>query len=105
MAKYEPTRFEVIASFNVNTALARAIYPVMTWTSYDRHQAHTWALRLIHANPQNGEDCAAALVNFDYMVEGARGRYRTCNKYRAKYDEVFALYAKWATDNAREVAA
>ncbi len=77
----EPNHFEVIASFSskANTKLARAVYPILSWASYDRYQAHTWALRLIKAAPQNGEDCAAALINFDYMVPAARSKSRRAN--------------------------
>lgn len=103
----EPNRFEVIASYEsrINTKLARAVYPVMSWASYDRHQAHTWALRLIKARPQNGEDCAAALINFDYMVPAARAKYQTSAHERAKMDKVFAVYAAWVEAQNMEVAA
>lgn len=103
----EPNHFEVIASFSskANTKLARAVYPILSWASYDRYQAHTWALRLIKAAPQNGEDCAAALINFDYMVPAARSKYQTSKHERAKYDAVYAAYTEWVALAETEVAA
>jgi hypothetical protein len=103
----EPNRFQIIASYDcrANTKLARAVYPIMSWGIYDRHQAHTWALRLIMAAPQNGEDCAAALINFDYMVPAARAKYQASAHERAKMDKVFAIYAAWAAMTNERTAA
>lgn len=100
MAKYEPTSFEVVKSYKnaANTALARAVFPLNTWTSYDRCQAHTWALRLIHENPQTGADVAAALVNYDYMQQPARNHYETRARDQKRCDAILAVYLKWKSE-------
>jgi len=93
----EANRFEVIASLKSveNTALARAIYPLLTWTSYDKHQAHGWALRLIKAQPKTGADVAEAITNFDYMIPAARAEYENSARRRATCDAVLAAFQKW----------
>lgn len=93
----DANRFEVAASFKsvANTQLARAVHGLNAWTSYDRHQAHTWALRLIKANPVTGQDVAAALINFDYMVPAARANYDAQPRYRAKCDAILSVYTGW----------
>lgn len=95
--KNEPTRFEVFDSVKSisNTSLARKVHPLMTWASYDKYQAHTWALRLIKANPMTGAETAAALVNYDYMVPGALRTYETKSHERKRYDAVLAAFNAW----------
>lgn len=103
----EPNRFEVIASFKsvLNTELARKIFPIMTWASYERHQAHTWALRLIKADPKTGEEAAAALTNYDYMISGAIRSYREKAHERKRYDAIIAAYHAWKSSQPIEAAA
>ncbi len=93
----EASRFEVFASLksSANTALARAVYPLLTWTSYDKHQAHTWALRLIKASPKTGADVAEAVTNFDYMIPAAGAEYQNSARRRATCDAVLAAFQKW----------
>lgn len=106
MAKYEPTSFEVIKSYkNVrNTDLARAVFAINAWWSYDRCQAHTWALRLIHENPQSGRDVAGALTNFDHMIQSAQGKYDSNKRRREQCDEIYTIYAAWKADAMKEAA-
>jgi hypothetical protein len=101
----DANRFEVVASFKsvANTSLARALYPILTWTSYDKHQAHMWALRMIKANPQTGADVAEALVNFDAMIPAARSLYDTNARDRAKWDKALAAFRAWKDE--QEMAA
>jgi hypothetical protein len=95
--KYNPTRNEISASWKDkrNTALARAIHGDMTHCSYDRYDAHRWALKLIAGNPANGEEAMVTLVNFDWMDEGARAAYRTKPAIRKQYDNVFTKFTAW----------
>ncbi|QIG73743.1 hypothetical protein EVC05_051 [Rhizobium phage RHph_N2] len=107
MSKYEPTSFEVVKSYkNVrNTTLARKVHALNTWTSYDRCQAHTWALRLIHENPQNGRDVAGALINFDYMIPAAQAHYDSRERDRKRCDAIFEVFKSWKEEAQIEAAA
>ena len=104
--KNEPTRFEVFASVkNVrNTALARKVHPLMTWASYDKYQAHTWALRLIKADPQTGAEAAAALINYDYMIPAAIKGYETKAHDRKRYDAVLEAFNAWKSEEIEAAA-
>ena len=104
MTRRDFSTWEVQASFKVNSVLARALHKAISFGSYDRFQAHTWALRVINANPQSAEDMSAALVNFDHMIEAARANYQTKALRRKQCDEAFAAYAKWQADQEREAA-
>lgn len=106
MAKYEPTSFEVVRSYKSvrNSTLARTVFPLNTWTSYDRCQAHTWALRLIHENPQNGRDVAGALVNFDYMISGAQANYDKRDRDRKRCDAIFEAFKFWKEEEIEAAA-
>jgi hypothetical protein len=99
----EPTLAEIKASFSQNSDLARSIHGFLTWVTYEKFQAHTWALRLIKADPSNGEECAAALTNYDHMIEGAKALYRTNRSETYRYDSIARLYLKWKAE--REQAA
>ena len=99
----EPTLGEIKASFSANSDLARAIHPLMTWCTYERFQAHTWAMRLIKADPATGEDASVALVNFDDMIEGARASYRSDPREQRRYDAIVAAFLNWKA--GREQAA
>lgn len=103
----EPTRNEVRNSFNsgANTTLARKVHAIETWCSYDRYQAHTWALRLINANPANGEEVATALINFEYMTEGAKAAYAADRgKCRQRCDAIYEVFAEWKAKQDRMAA-
>lgn len=102
MAKRNHSLGEIKKSFGLNSELARATHPLLTFCAYEKHQAHTWALRLIDANPATGEDAAAALTNFDHMADGARQMYRDKAIERRRYDAVIAAFLKWkaATEQA-----
>ncbi len=95
MAKRNHSLGEIKKSLGLNSELARAIHPLLTHCAYEKHQAHTWALRLIDANPATGEDAAAALTNYDHMAEGAREMYRTKPIERRRYDAIIAAFLKW----------
>lgn len=103
----DANRFEVQASLksSANTALARAVYPLLTWTSYDKHQAHTWALRLIKASPKTGADVAEAIVNFDYMIPAARAEYENSARRRKQCDAVLAAFQKWEAEQVAQLEA
>lgn len=101
----EPTLGEIRASFALNSELARAIHPLMTWCQYEKHQAHTWALRLIKANPATGADAAAALCNLDSMIEGAKAMYASKPNEQRRYDAVLDAFNSWKDAQIREVAA
>lgn len=107
MTKYEPSSFEVVKSYkNVrNTDLARAVFAINAWWSYDRCQAHTWALRLIHENPQSGRDVAAALANFDHMINAARSNYDSNKRRREQCDAIFKIFSEWKAASEIEAAA
>lgn len=96
----EPTRFEVFASVKSvrNTALARKVFPINAWFSYNKYQAHTWALRLIKAEPKTGAEVAAALVNFDYMAASAISEYETNARDRKRCDEILAVFNEWKAE-------
>lgn len=98
----EPSWLEIRASWSNkrNIALARAIHGKLSRGPYDRFDAHRWALRLIDTDPQNGEDAAVVLANYDYMVEGARAKYANAPIERKRYDEVFAIYKQWKDKQA-----
>lgn len=106
MAKYEPTSFEVVNSYKSirNSALARKVHALNTWTSYDRCQAHTWAIRLIRENPQSGADVAAALVNFDYMQQPARNHYETRARDQKRCDAILEVFLAWKAEEMQEAA-
>ena len=106
MAKYEPTSFEVVKSYkNVrNTELARKVHALNTWASYDRCQGHTWALRLIHEDPQNSRDVAAALINFDYMIPAAQANYDNRERDRKRCDAIFEVFKAWKTQEIKAAA-
>jgi hypothetical protein len=95
MAKRNYSIGEIKKSFGLNSDLARAVHPLMTWCAYDKFQAHTWALRLIDANPASGEDAAAALVNYDNMADGARQMYHAKPHEQRRYDAVFVAFSAW----------
>jgi hypothetical protein len=97
MAKYEPTGFEVVKSYKSarNSTLARKVHALNTWASYDRCQGHTWALRLIHENPQSGRDVAGALINFDYMIPAAQSAYDKRDRDRKRCDAIFEVFQAW----------
>ena len=101
----EPTRTEIEASFMANSVLARAIYPLITFTTYERYQAHTWALRLIKAAPATGEAVAAALTNYDYMIEGAKAAYHNKPVEKRRCDAVLLAFQKWQAEEVELVAA
>jgi hypothetical protein len=107
MAKYEPTSFEVVKSYKSvrNSALARKVFALNAWWSCDRCQAHTWALRLIHENPQTGRDVAGALINFDYMIPGAQAKYDNNARFRKQCDEISAAFDAWKAEAEIEAAA
>lgn len=107
MAKYDPSSFEVVRSYKSvrNSELARKVFALNAWWSYDRCQAHTWALRLIHENPQSGRDVAAALINFDYMIPGAQAKYDSNARDRKRCDEIFEVFKAWKADEAKEIGA
>jgi hypothetical protein len=105
MARRNHTLGEIKKSFGLNSELARAVHPLLTHCAYDKHQAHTWALRLIDANPSTGEDAAAALTNFDYMADGARQTYRDNAIQRRRYDAVLAAFLTWKASIATVEAA
>ena len=107
MAKYEPSSFEVVKSYKStrNSALARKVFALNAWWSYDRCQAHTWALRLIHENPQSGRDVAGALTNFDYMIPAAQAKYDTNPRHRKQCDDIYAAFAAWVAEGEIEAAA
>jgi len=96
----EPTRFEVFASVKNarNTALARKVFPLNAWFSYDKYQAHTWALRLIKAEPKTGAEVAAALVNYDYMAQSAVSKYETNARDRKRCDAILEAFNEWKAD-------
>lgn len=106
MAKYEPSSFEVVRSYKSadNSALARAVFPLNSWCSYDRCQAHTWALRLIHEDPETGSDVAAALVNYDYMQEGARKNYEARPRDQKRCDAILSVYLNWKATQIKAAA-
>lgn len=95
--KFEPTREELQASYpnKINCQLARALFPILSWGTYDRAAAHRWALKLIKANPQDGLELTKALVNFEYMVEGACENYCYDRKYRERHDRAYRAFADW----------
>ncbi len=67
------------------------------WNSSSADNAVSWVERLRAANPQNGEDLAAAIVNFDWMRERARDGYRRSSPHqRGKVDAAFAFWAEAA---------
>jgi hypothetical protein len=107
MTKYEPTGFEVVRSYKSvrNSALARKVHALNTWTSYDRCQAHTWALRLIHENPQNGRDVAGALINYDYMIPSAQAHYDQRVRDRKRCDAIFEVFKAWKNEATQIEAA
>ena len=105
MAKRNHTLGEIKKSFGLNSDLARAIHPLVTFCAYEKYQAHTWALRLIDANPATGEDAAAALANFDSMAEGARQNYRNRPAERRRYDAVIAAFLEWKAKDDEALAA
>lgn len=107
MAKYEPSSFEVVKSYkNIrNTELARNVFFLNAWWSYDRCQAHTWALRLIHENPKSGRDVAAALINFDYMISSAQSKYDNNDRYRKRCDDIYNVFSSWLENNEIGVVA
>ena len=94
MTRRDFTTWEVQASYKVNTVLARALFRALSWGEYDRFTAHIWALRVINAAPQSSLELAAALVNFDYMVDGAIAKYEGSKVYRKQVEAAFAAYLK-----------
>lgn len=105
MAQYEPSQHEIRRSYSNrdNVRLARAIHPLTTHCEYDRHAAHRHALRLIAANPQNGEDAARALNN--RSAETCSFAYRSDAWNRRKFDAIAAAYQAWRDDAALPSAA
>lgn len=104
----EPTLNEVRNSHKslANTKLARAIWPHLTWASYDKFQAHTWALRLINADPSNGLEVACALINFERMIPGATAAYETDRGHaKRNSDKVAAIFLTWKAAQSAEAAA
>jgi hypothetical protein len=101
----EPSNYEVFASVKSvrNTTLARKVFPLNAWFSYDKYQAHTWALRLIKADPKTGAEVAAALINFDYMVPAAVSKYETNARDRKRCDAILEVFNEWKAEE--EVAA
>jgi hypothetical protein len=94
----EPHSLEIRQSYTspANTKLARAIYPIISFGTYDKFSAHRWALKLIASNPVNGEETAVCLVNFADMVEGVRAAYATNRDLtRTRYDEVCRIFKVW----------
>lgn len=107
MSKYEPSSFEVVKSYKSvrNSTLARKVFPLNTWTSYDRCQAHTWALRLINEDPQTGADVAAALVNYDYMQQSARSHYEARPRDQKRCDAILAVFNEWKAEVSTQIGA
>jgi hypothetical protein len=96
MTRRDFSTWEVRASFKINTVLARALHKAMCSHTYDRFNAHTWALRVINAKPTTGAEMAAALVNFDWMIDSAVAKYETSPNERKIIDAALAAYLKWA---------
>lgn len=105
MAQHEPSQHEIRQSYSNpdNVRLARAIHPLTTHCAYDRHAAHRHALRLIAADPQNGEDVARAMNNRSAEI-GSRA-YHACAWNRRNYDTIAAAYQAWRNDAALPSAA
>ena len=104
----EHTGRQIRASYKIpaNVRLARAIFPIISWGTYDPYAAHRWALKLIKANPQSVEETIAALVNYDWMIEGAQADYEDApadSRKRKQWDGAFAAYTAWAAKQ-REAA-
>jgi len=104
--RHEPTIWQVNASYKspANTKLARAIWQHLTFVTYDRYGAHRIALKLISAQPQNGEEVAACMVGFDRMVDGAIAHYRRNPTKRAHCDAIASIFAEWAATELRLAA-
>jgi hypothetical protein len=103
----EPSRTEVRNSFNnrANVELARKVFAIESWCSYDPYQAHTWALRLINGTPANGEEVATSLINFEYMTEGAKAAYAADRgKARQRCDAIYEVFAAWKAKHEKAAA-
>lgn len=107
MAKYEPTSFEVVKSYKsvLNSELARKVFALNAWWSYDRCQAHTWALRLIHENPQTGRDVAGALINYDYMIPGAQSTYDKSARDQKRCGAILEVFNAWKAEASAQIEA
>ena len=104
--RHEPTTGQIHASFKsaANTKLARAIWQHLTFVTYDRHGAHRIALKLISAQPQNGEEVAACIVGFDRMIDGAVAHYRRSPTKRTHCDAIANIFAEWSATELRIAA-
>jgi hypothetical protein len=104
MTRRDFTAWEVQSSYKVNTLLARALFTELHWGQYDRFQAHTWALRVISADPRNGSDLSASIMNFDHAADAARAKYEHNKTHRQACDRAFAAYREWKATNERKAA-
>jgi hypothetical protein len=75
--------------------LARTLYPLISWGTYDAYSAHRWAQRLIEADPQDARQTKAALCNYTWMVEGALADYDSNPTLKAKYQKIFDAFTAW----------
>lgn len=93
----EPTAADLRASYKnkSNAQLARALWPLLSFGTYDRCAAHRWALKLISSDPQNGREARLCLANFDSMIAEAAVAYETNAHERQRYDRVYAAYRAW----------
>ena len=97
--KWEPAHWMYTASYKNprNVKLARAIYKHLTWTSYDRHAAHRWAMKFIQHDPKSAYDAYICLLNFNWMEERAKEAWeRTMPPAKKKsYEKAFEAYTQW----------
>jgi hypothetical protein len=75
--------------------LARTLYPLISWGTYDAYSAHRWAQRLIEANPQDAAQTCAALCNYTWMVEGALAEFEATPTKHKKYQAIYEAFAAW----------
>ena len=84
--------------------LAKTLHRLDSWMTYDiyaRAQCLGWIDRMLHANVQSGRDVAAAIVNYDWMRDGARAKYDSDPRYAGKRDAMFAAFRQWQEQGAR----
>ena len=99
----EPKADEYRASYSnkANTKLAHTLHTIFQrGYTYERMTAHRLALKLIASRPTSGEEVAAVLCNYDWMIEQACQQYRKSPRNRAANDAAYEAYRAWSLASA-----